>query len=371
MTIGRADRLSLSEARKQARAKLVSVDLGLDPLDDRQRARSAKTVAEVCDLYLAEYAEVHKKRSTVRDDRQRIRDYVLTAWGARRAAGICRDDARLLARQLRERKSLYVANRVMALVSHIWKWAEEEALVPEGTPNPARGVRRYREEARERWASREEIERLKAALREEPSLELRLYFSLMLMLGTRKNELRDIRWEWLDLEAGLLQIPTTKANRPHVLPLPREAVEVLRRLQSRSRGPYVFASAIHDDAAMSVGVIDQAWRRVRKRARCEDLRLHDLRRTVGSRLAQDNCSLHLIGAILNQTTASVTATYARFSNEEPRRALAEHAERLWSGRGVGSIDDLIGGKATPELSDGGAEDAAHSLPLLPDCSPAS
>ena len=58
-----------------------------------------------------------------------------------------------------------------------------------------------------------------------------------------------------------------------------------------------------------------------------DLRLHDLRRTVGSWLAQAGNSLHLIGKVLNHSNQATTAVYARFGQDQVRQALDQHGEK--------------------------------------------
>jgi predicted site-specific integrase-resolvase len=59
-----------------------------------------------------------------------------------------------------------------------------------------------------------------------------------------------------------------------------------------------------------------------------DIRIHDLRRTVGSWLAQSGSSLHLIGKILNHSNVSTTQVYARLSEDNSRKALEAHAEKI-------------------------------------------
>jgi len=77
--------------------------------------------------------------------------------------------------------------------------------------------------------------------------------------------------------------------------------------------------------------IDKPWQRIRKAANLEDVRLHDLRRTVGSWLAQSNNSLHLIGKVLNHSNQSTTAIYARFGNDAVRDALEQHGQQIMGG----------------------------------------
>ena len=76
--------------------------------------------------------------------------------------------------------------------------------------------------------------------------------------------------------------------------------------------------------------IDKPWQRIRKMAGLEDVRLHDLRRTVGSWLAQSGNSLHLIGNVLNHSNQSTTAIYARFGQDSTRDALEQHGKLITS-----------------------------------------
>jgi integrase len=92
--------------------------------------------------------------------------------------------------------------------------------------------------------------------------------------------------------------------------------------------------------------IDKPWFRVRERAKLPDVRLHDLRRTVGSHLAMSGVPLLVIGKALNQTTAQTTMVYARLSQDPVREALERHARNLLASAG----DPDIGEAASPDAS---------------------
>jgi integrase len=74
--------------------------------------------------------------------------------------------------------------------------------------------------------------------------------------------------------------------------------------------------------------IAKAWTRIRTRAGLTDVRIHDLRRTLGSWLAASGASLPLIGRALNHTQVSTTAVYARLNLDPVRTALDANAERM-------------------------------------------
>ena len=70
------------------------------------------------------------------------------------------------------------------------------------------------------------------------------------------------------------------------------------------------------------------WRRVRAETGFKDLRIHDLRRTVGSWLVRDGASLHLVGAVLNHKDQKTTAGYAYFQTKERHKALDKHGRNV-------------------------------------------
>lgn len=100
---------------------------------------------------------------------------------------------------------------------------------------------------------------------------------------------------------------------------------MLRRLPRIEGNPYLLPGHRHGRPLVN---IDKPWRRVRKAAGIEDVRLHDLRRTVGSWLAQAGNSLHLIGKVLNHSSPNTTAVYARFGQDQVRQALEDHGKRI-------------------------------------------
>ena len=114
------------------------------------------------------------------------------------------------------------------------------------------------------------------------------------------------------------------------MPLNQPAVEILKSLPVTEGNPYVLPGR---NGLGHLVNIDKPWRRIRKAAGLEDVRLHDLRRTVGSWLAQDGISLHLIGKVLNHADAKTTAVYAHFDDLDQRRALEEHGASIVSAAG--------------------------------------
>jgi integrase len=331
-TVGRYPELTLDQARKKARHLLVEVADGRDPAAERKRARQVSTVKQLTDEYLERHARVHKRH--VRNDEQRIRDYIVPAWGGRKATAITRADVSAVHRKIGQRAPS-TANNVLALASKMFNWGEAEGLLPKGHPNPCRGVKKFKETSRDRWLTRDEVRELMKALEAEPSVYIRGVFWLALLTGCRRSELLGLRWGNVDLEQGFLKISRTKADRVHFVPLSAPARAVLEALPRERGNPHVFPGAKPGAALVNV---EKSWRRVRAAAGVKDARLHDLRRTVASWLAQHGASLQLVGSLPDHSDPRTTQIYAHLSDEGRRAALDRHGERLLEAVGREEID---------------------------------
>lgn len=317
--LGRYGVLTLDQARDKARKALAGV---LDAKDPMAQKRLGKTVKELCKAYLERHAKVHKK--TWAADERRIRQHILPAWGSLAASVVSHADVASVHSNI-GREHRYEANRTVELVSKMFQLARRWGYVPEDHANPARDIDHFREEKRDRWVTPEELPRLAQAIDQEPNLYARSALWLYLLTGARKSELLAAKWAEVDFERRELRLPQTKAGRTHYLPLSEPALTLLTNLPKLDGNPYIFPGL--KPGAHLVN-INKPWRRIRKAAGVEDVRLHDLRRTVGFWLAQAGNSLHLIGRVLNHSNQATTAVYARFGEDHVRQALEAHGKRL-------------------------------------------
>lgn len=322
MKVGVYGQMTLEEARKRARAHLVAVADGIDPLKDRRRAASAQTVREVCHEYVEKYAKVRKK--TWKDDARTIERYILPRWGTCQLRSIKRPDVLNVHRQLGV-KHPYAANRLAEIISRIFEIAKDWGILEENFPNPARKIKPHREVQRDRFVTQEEMPRLATAIDEEANPHLRGAFWLYLYTGLRKRELLRARWTDIDFNAGIWRVPETKSGRVHYLPLIPQVSAVLTALPRLEGNPYVIPGL---RTGQPLDNLDKAWRRIRARAHLTDVRIHDLRRTAGSHMAHQGVSLHLIGQLLNHRDPSTTAIYARFQQRHLSEALKNYADKL-------------------------------------------
>ena len=335
MTLGDYGVLTLDMAREDAREKRRIVLKGGDPLKDRQDKRNSATFAELAEAYLEQYAKPIKK--TWKQDQSRINHHLLPAWRNHKAAAITQADVNALHFKIGKTRP-YQANRTVELVSIIFEQGRLMGLLPKDHENPAKGIKHYAEKKRDRWVKPAELPGLAQAIDEEESPYARAALWLYLLTGARKSELLAARWDQIDFNERVLYLPETKAGRSHDIPLSAPAITIIEQIPRLEGNPHLFPG---NKPGAHLYDLKKPWERVRAKAGIEDVRLHDLRRTVGSWLAQSGNTLHLIGRVLNHSNQSTTAVYARFGEDHVRAALESHAQRLLGVAGKIPAADVV------------------------------
>src|ERR1700722_13406460 len=166
---------------------------------------------------------------------------------------------------------------------------------------------------------------LAAAIDEDPNEFAGDALWLLLLTGVRRSETLAARWSDVDWDNGTLYIGETKNGDPVLTPLSRAAIARLNMIPKSADYPYIICG---DIPGQPLVYFDAMWRRIRKRTGFHDLRIHDLRRTVGSWLVRDGASLHLVGAVLNPKDQKTTAGYAYFQTKERHKALDRHGRNV-------------------------------------------
>ncbi len=187
--------------------------------------------------------------------------------------------------------------------------------------NPVRGIRRYPENHRERFLSSEELQRLGEALdtelREHGDIYAATAIRLLILAGARLSEILTLRWEYVDLERGLL-LPDSKTGKKAIV-LNAAVRKVLEELPRLNGNPFVICA--HKEG-QRLNNLHRPWWRIRKRAGIEDVRIHDLRHTFASMAARKGGSLPRIGALLGHSQMQTTQRHAHLIVDNLRQ-LAE------------------------------------------------
>lgn len=322
LVLGSANKMTLDEARNIAKIKSVEVIKGQDPAENMDNARKRDLLASFCDIYMERHATKHKK--TWKDDKRKIEKHLLPRWGNMSMKAITKTDIANLHAEIGQHAK-YEANRTVNLISTLFELAKKWGYLDEIYPNPTKHIKMFKEEKRDRWVSKEEIPALMAAIKAESNLYARMAILLYLFTGARKSELLHAKWSDIDWNRKELRLEDSKAGRIHYIPLSTPAIDLLQSVPKIEDNPYIFPGHVKGKHLVN---ISKPWNRIRKHAGLESVRLHDLRRTVGSWLAQSGNSLHLIGEVLNHSNQRTTAVYARFARSDVMEALEEHGQVL-------------------------------------------
>ncbi len=320
MTIGPYGPLTLVEARMRANVWIGQISKGANPAQEVQEAKCRLTFQELWDEYIERHGP---RKKTLRNDIC-LRNKHLALWDNWQITSITRGDVARLHGKI-GKTAPYSANRVITLLRVMFNLAEEWGYFK--GENPASKISLFPEEKRDRFVRKSEFPALINALGQEPNPFIRGFFIVCLFTGARKSEVLSMKWADVDFDELTWRIPNTKTGRPHTLPLARPVVFLLRALPKVGDNPHVFPSY---GKSGHLADLTKAWARVKDRAGLHDVRIHDLRRTLGSWMVGAGASLPLIGKVLNHSRPSTTAIYARLPTEAVRKALEDNAERMVS-----------------------------------------
>ena len=312
--VGAFGEYTVEGAREAARDILGKLSRG-EPLSSH---RGDLTFGEFADLYLEKYAI--RKRS-YRNEVLHI-DKHLSHWRGWKLSAITRKDVAMLHAKIGKDRPVG-ANRVLSLVRAMFKLAIAWGLYQ--GESPASHISMFPEQSRDRFIQPHELPKLFEVMKQEPNPYIKTAFMMSLLTGARRSEVLTAQWSDLDLAVKVWRIPQTKSGQWHLLPLPGPLVQILAELPRVFGNPYVFVGR-HGKGHLKN--ISKAWRKIREKAGIPDVRIHDLRRSLGSWLAGSGISLTIIGKILNHSQPSTTAIYGRLHLEPLREVLEANASKM-------------------------------------------
>lgn len=310
---------TVETAREEATRILGAITRGADPASERKQYRKAPTVAEAATRYVEEHVKIHNKPSTAVSACRLVEVHIKPKLGNKKVADLTRRDVRDWHYEMRStprqaNQALAVLSKIMSLCHKDWGWRED---------NPAVGVKRYPEVVRERFLTDAELSCLgnelaksEAAKSEMPGVVGAI--RLLALTGARRGEVLGLLWTDVDMDAGCFRLRDAKTGaRP--IPLGAAAKTVLNALPRES--PFVVCGT-DPDKPLSGNTLEQAWRRIVKRAGLNGVRLHDLRHGVGTFAAQAGANSFAIRDLLGHKTVAITSRYVN-RDVDPLRTLAD------------------------------------------------
>jgi integrase len=346
--------VTLAEAREKAREWRSMVAKGVDPKAEAKRLRLAEamknknTVGAVAEAFIA--AKISKMRCSKQATGE-IRREIISRWAERPITEITRSDVVSMVREIGARAP-YSARNVFAWTRAMFNWAISEDVY-NLTMNPTSGIDAddkigSRRKPRDRILTDAELRALWRATgkMEYPAGPV---IRLLLLTGCRRAEIADAKWSEFDPNDRVLRIPgarTKTDNGQHVVPLSTLAMDLINGLPRINGSPYMFSvSGVspmvdHSGAKLKLDELmaEELGCSPRDFARGGDRSfvIHDLRRTVRSRLAALKVDFTVAELILGHALGGIHATYNRHTyDEEKREALqrwADHLQAIIGGR---------------------------------------
>lgn len=327
--IGAFPGMSLAEARDTIHDLKAKIKNGVDPQGERDKRLSQpepKTFNQLAEQFKKRHLPT-LKASTQKSYTERIDQEMIPVFGKMYIKDISRGDIIELLEEIAfDRESPYHSNRVRAILSSMFNFGVRREIVEY---NPVKLTQPVgKEEKRDRVLDKDEIQRLWQGFTaiQEPTGSL---FKILLLLGQRLGETRRMKWNNITGDVWTIPKVETKANRKHYVPLPSFVLDIIENLRNDS--PYVFQS--RRKPGKPLNSVHTGFNSATDMARVDNAKIHDLRRTAATYMAELGTDRTVLGKVLNHKglagDTQVTARYDRYDRmDEKRTALNRWSHKL-------------------------------------------
>ncbi|SFV32902.1 tyrosine-type recombinase/integrase [Hyphomicrobium facile] len=326
-TIGKTPPLKLKKAREIGYGLLAAAREGLNPMAEKRAAQKAKDTSPPCEKVVERFIE--KGLSGAKPDHAKevarlLRKEVANRWKGRTLASVEAADVAKLLEGISApstQRHAYYALRLL------FKWSKGVGIIsasPIGKdfPNPSKP------RSRERVLETEELKAIWTTVIGTYST-FNAIVQLLLVTGQRRDEVAEAMWKEFDFSKNVWTIPahrTKTGDKPHRLPLTDLMIQILNNIP-RGASTYVFPGQGAKRGTFSGW--SRSKRRLDEKCHISDWRLHDLRRTMSTRLAEKGVAPHVVERIINHRDGQVSGVAAIYNRATYEKEMLEALER-WS-----------------------------------------
>jgi integrase len=328
--IGRFPEYSIEQARNKAIEIASLIAKGENPHEEKKVKKTELTLGESFEAYLNGHVKQHCV--AVKNIEGDFRRY-LSDWNHRKLSSITKAEVQNRMNKVGEENGKTAANHMLTYARAAINWCIKNELI--STQNQWIGIKKYRTQARERFLSRTELLSFFSALKEFPNdTGMRDYLYISLFTGARRSNVLSMRWQDVDLDLGIWRIPRTKSGDSHTLPLPSMALVILLERSKTKSSDWVFPGPGGTGHLVEP---KRSWHALLRKAELSNLRMHDLRRTLGSYMAMGNQSLQMIGKVLGHKSPTATQIYARMAFDPIREAMEKAQNDMLAAAGISEV----------------------------------
>jgi integrase len=194
--------------------------------------------------------------------------------------------------------------------------------------NPLSGIRLFNEDNQvERYLDDVELPLFLKVLAAEKNKTVASIILFLLSTGVRVNSALNARWDQIDRKNRSWHVPSemSKSKKRHTVVLNDVALGILDKLGTEGKSEYLFLSS---QTGGRMTTISKVWNRIRNEAGMPDLRLHDLRHSHASYLANAGCSEFQIMEALNHRSTATTRRYVHMSKESMQKAASAASDKI-------------------------------------------
>ncbi len=268
-----------------------------------------------------------------------LEKHVFPVFGKRPYTGILPMEWMEFLRSMEQTGIVEQTSRVRGMCREIYDLAR---VTGRATHNPLEGLHKFLlTKPAENYAhvGLDELPALLRAIRAYPhARDVRIGLQLLTMLACRPSELREARWSEFDLDAALWLIPAErmKRRREHLVPLPVQAVALLRELQCMTGNqPLLFPGRNDTTKPRSNTVFLMALRRLGYEGRQTG---HGFRHLASTILNENGFDSQHVEAQLSHVKEGVRGVYDKSTYLEQRKVMmqwyADHLDKLAAGNVV-------------------------------------
>ena len=342
--IGHAAELNVRMARKLADAVNASLDRGSNPASEaseaRMTAKAELTLRQAFDRYYEDHLVPHgkKTREDLRNDfarylgkvppgqkklrgKEKMKSEGAVDWENRRLSGITKADVRQMMKSLQEGVGSRTANKTFVLLRSIFN-----SMITWGIfagENPCSHIPKFKEVSRERFITGDELPPFMNELNKVQHPDFKDFVLLSLFTGARRENVLSMQWSDLDFDANIWTVPGefSKNDSPLTISITSNVRQILVDRKARIIEQAIDATKLSrfvfpaNSASGYLSPPNKLWKQLLADADLSNLRLHDLRRSLGSWAAITGASLPVIGKALGHKTATATLVYARLQQD--------------------------------------------------------